>query len=174
MKLYRLQHTQFLSIQLHDAWRFFSDPYNLQRITPPWLDFSITSEISEKMYAGMIIIYRIKIMFGLPTNWITEITHVQEPIFFVDEQRFGPYRFWHYQHIFKETVKGIEMQDIVHYALPFGIIGQLINQLLIQNKINEIFNFRRQALDQIFNNLATSQKQRDKSTEVQSRKIIER
>ncbi|MER3428052.1 MAG: hypothetical protein C4334_08105 [Pyrinomonas sp.] len=150
MKIHRLHFTQRLPIGLDEAWRFFSDPRNLPVITPPWLNFRITSEIPEKMYAGLIITYRVSPLLGWPVGWVTEITHVAEPRLFVDEQRFGPYRFWHHQHIFDETPDGVEMQDIVHYALPFGPLGQLANSLVVRQKLHDIFNFRRLTLERLF------------------------
>jgi ligand-binding SRPBCC domain-containing protein len=150
MKLYRLERRQFLPVALETAWEFFSDPHNLQQITPVWLDFKITHTIPDKMVAGMIIRYRLKTLFQLPTTWITEITHVAEPYFFVDEMRLGPYRFWHHQHRFIEKSGGIEMHDTVHYALKFGLLGQILHNMIIGNKLNEIFDYRRTALEAIF------------------------
>jgi ligand-binding SRPBCC domain-containing protein len=150
MKLFRLNRIQFIPIPISDAWRFFSDPRNLQRITPPWLNFKITCDVPEQMYPGMLLTYTVKAIAGIPMNWITEITHVREPFFFVDEQRFGPYRFWHHQHRFKETDHGVEMRDIVHYALSFGLLDSMINHLFISGKLAEIFSFRKAAITQIF------------------------
>ena len=152
MKLYRLERRQILPISLEKAWAFFSDPHNLQQITPVWLDFKITHPISGKMYPGMIIRYRLKTLFQIPTTWITEITHVDAPYFFVDEMRLGPYRLWHHQHRFIEQTGGIEMQDTVHYALKFGWFGQILHNMLIRTKLMEIFDYRHAALDTIFKN----------------------
>mgnify|MGYP003732865653 CR=1 FL=1 len=102
------------------------------------------------MYAGMIITYLVRPLLNIPTTWVTEITHVRQPYFFVDEQRFGPYKFWHHQHIFREAKGGIEMEDIVSYAVPFGFIGRMVNRFIISKKIKEIFSFRSQKLEQLF------------------------
>ncbi len=150
MKLYRLERNQFLPITLQTAWTFFSDPHNLPQITPVWLDFKITNTIPAKMQSGMIISYRLKTLWGLPTKWTTEITHVVEPVFFVDEMRFGPYRFWHHQHRFTKKNGGIEMQDTVHYALKHGWLGQILHNMVIRTKLNEIFDYRQTALEAIF------------------------
>ena len=150
MKLYRLERRQLLPISFETAWAFFSDPHNLQQITPVWLDFKITNSISPKMKAGMIISYRLKTLFQLPTTWITEITHVHKPYFFVDEMRLGPYRFWHHQHRFIETTTGIKMQDTVHYALKYGWLGQILHNMVIRTKLNDIFDYRQTALEAIF------------------------
>lgn len=150
MKLYRLDRSQFLPISIETAWDFFSNPHNLQQITPVWLDFKITNRIPEKMHAGMIIRYRLKTLFRLPTTWITEITHVNEPVFFVDVMRSGPYRFWHHQHRFDEKAKGVEMLDTVNYALKFGLLGQILHDMVIGAKLMEIFDYRQTALEKIF------------------------
>lgn len=150
MKLYRLYYRQSLPVDLQTCWEFFSNPANLRDITPASLDFRITSERPELMYAGMIISYRIRPVWGLDATWITEITHVREPFFFVDEQRFGPYRFWHHQHHFRPIEGGVEMVDEVHYALPLGILGQLMNHLMVEGKLKDIFTYRRRVLEQRF------------------------
>jgi ligand-binding SRPBCC domain-containing protein len=151
MRLYRLHFRQNLPIEIRKAWDFFSNPHNLRQITPPWLNFEITSDLPESMYAGMLITYQIRPVLGIANNWITEITHVREPYYFVDEQRFGPYKFWHHQHIFKEAASSVEMDDIVSYGLPFGLLGRIMSETLVRKKLEEIFIFRRQALERIFN-----------------------
>jgi ligand-binding SRPBCC domain-containing protein len=102
------------------------------------------------MYAGMIITYLVRPLLNIPTTWVTEITHVREPNFFVDEQRFGPYKLWHHQHIFREAAGGVEMEDIVSYAVPFGFVGSIVNRLIISKRINEIFSFRKEKLTELF------------------------
>ncbi len=150
MKLYRLDRVQFLPISIETAWNFFSNPYNLQQITPAWLDFKITNTVSEKIHPGMIISYRLKTLFHMPTAWITEITHVNAPVFFVDEMRSGPYRFWHHGHRFIEKSKGVEIVDTVHYALKCGWLGQILHNMVIRAKLIEIFDYRQTALEVIF------------------------
>jgi ligand-binding SRPBCC domain-containing protein len=149
MKLHRLRFVQDLPIQIKEAWSFFSDPRNLSLITPPWLNLRITSEVPEQIYAGLIITYRVKPLLGIPVNWVIEITHVSEPYYFVDEQRFGPYRFWHHQHIFRELKSGVEMQDIIHYGLPLGPLGNIINAFIVKKRLCEMFAFRRLALERL-------------------------
>lgn len=150
MKIYQLKTKQFLPISIDKAWEFFSNPNNLSKITPPWLNFEVTSQLENKVYAGMIITYKVRPLLNIPITWVTEITHVREPNFFVDEQRFGPYKFWHHQHIFKKVDGGIEMEDIISYAVPFGFVGIIINRLIISEKINEIFSFRKEKLTELF------------------------
>jgi len=151
MKIYQHKTSQKLNISKNDAWNFFSNPANLSKITPSWLGFKVTSSLPEKMYAGLIISYLVSPVMNIPQTWVTEITHVNEPNYFVDEQRFGPYKMWHHEHIFKETSDGkILMEDIVTYAVPFGFIGRVVNKIIISKKINDIFNFRRKVLETMF------------------------
>ncbi len=151
MKIYQLKSSQIFPISLSTAWKFFSDPDNLSKITPKWLNFEITSELPRRMYAGMIISYKIRPLLNFPQSWVTEITHVNEPYYFVDEQRFGPYRMWHHEHIFTEIPDvGVEMQDIVTYIVPFGVLGRIANRLIVRKKILEIFKYRKEILQKMF------------------------
>ena len=150
MKVYQLKTKQTLPISIQQAWGFFSNPQNLSKITPPWLSFEVTSQIETKMYAGMIIAYKVTPLLNIPATWITEITHVNEPHYFVDEQRFGPYKFWHHQHIFREVYNGIEMEDIVSYSIRFGVLGRLVSRMLVTKKIKAIFDYRTEVLKAIF------------------------
>lgn len=151
MKIYQLKTSQKLPISLVKAWDFFSNPKNLSKITPNWLNFQIVSDLPEKMHAGIIIIYTVRPMLNIPTTWVTEITHIEDPFYFVDEQRFGTYKMWHHEHIFKDNGDGtITMDDVVSYVVPFGIIGRLANYFIIRNKINEIFNYRKEVLIKMF------------------------
>lgn len=146
MKIHRLHTIQRLPVALDEAWAFFSSPKNLPLITPPWLDFRITNDVPDAMYPGTIITYTIRPMLRVPVKWTTEITHADAPHYFVDEQRFGPYRLWHHQHHFRPVEDGTEVEDLVHYALPFGPLGALVHTLTIRNRLGEIFAFRRNAL----------------------------
>lgn len=151
MKIFQYKTSQKLNISKNNAWIFFSNPANLSKITPDWLSFQVTSTLPEKMYAGLIITYLVRPMLNIPQTWVTEITHISEPDYFVDEQRFGPYKMWHHEHIFKETEDGkILMEDIVSYAVPFGFAGRLVNRFIISKKINEIFDYRRKVLEEMF------------------------
>ena len=150
MKLYKLQESQVLPISLEEAWAFFSTPKNLQKITPPELDFKITSDADEPIYPGMIITYRVKPMMALSMEWVTEITQVKAPDFFIDEQRFGPYKFWHHQHRFKAVDDGVEVEDIVHYGLPLGPLGQLAHGLFVKRQLQTIFAHRTRILEDLF------------------------
>lgn len=151
MKLHVLEREQRLPIAPQTAWDFFSDARNLARITPSSMGFEVTSRLPERMYAGMIITYRVRPLLGVPVTWVTEITHVDEGRLFVDEQRFGPYRFWHHQHLFREIPGGVEMQDIIHYALPPG--AGPMRPLLVTPKLESIFDHRRTVLEKMFGTL---------------------
>lgn len=150
MKIYRLDEILNLPIPIAEAWEFLSNPASLSRITPEWMEFAVTSELPERMYAGLIITYRIRPIMGIPATWVTEITHLREPDYFVDEQRAGPYRFWHHQHILEEIDCGTAMRDIVHYALPFGLLGRMAHPFLVRPKLQRIFAFRRRKLEEMF------------------------
>nr|WP_067059780.1 SRPBCC family protein [Mucilaginibacter sp. L294] len=152
MKTYVLKFKQNIPISLDEAWAFFSSPLNLQKITPPDMRFVVTSDYTAdtKMYAGMIITYKISPLAGIKLNWMTEITHVQDRKYFVDEQRFGPYALWHHQHHFKEIAGGVEMTDILNYAIPFSIIGRLTNKVYVGKKVKDIFDYRVKAVEELF------------------------
>jgi ligand-binding SRPBCC domain-containing protein len=148
--LRRLECRQTLSLTPAAAWDFFSRPDNLARITPPDLGFVVTSQLPERMYAGMIVSYRIAPFGRLRVPWTTEITQVREPEFFVDEQRSGPYRLWHHQHHFRAVDGGVEMTDLIHYQLPFGVIGDLLAGAFVERRVAAIFAWRRQVLRELF------------------------
>ena len=158
MKSYQLNFEQFLPIPLEKAWDFFSSPLNLAKITPPEMAFTVTSnnEHAEKMYPGMIITYTVSPMFQIRLNWMTEITHVAEGKYFIDEQRFGPYQFWHHQHHFRSVPGGTIMNDILTYGLPLGPIGQLANSIFVQKKVMEIFDFRERKVTELFGAYTTA------------------
>jgi ligand-binding SRPBCC domain-containing protein len=149
MRLYTLRTEQSLALPLEEAWTFFGDPRNLQRITPASMRFEVTSNVPERIHPGLIITYRVRPLLGVPVGWVTEITHVVEPTLFVDEQRFGPYRFWHHQHHFRPIDGGVLMTDIVSYALPRGG-GPLANRWIVGPRLKEIFEHRRGVLADLF------------------------
>ena len=150
-KVHSIKTVQLIKISMDEAWDFFSSPANLQKITPEKLGFKIVSKHhGEKMYAGQIIEYYVKPLFGIPLYWMTEITHVVDKKYFIDEQRFGPYTMWHHQHHFKETPEGIEMTDIVHYKLPFGILGELAHSLFVKKQLKGIFDYRFKVVEDLW------------------------
>lgn len=148
--IHRLEATQVIPVTVAEAWSFFSDPRNLSRITPPDLDFRITSEVPTRMYEGMMITYTLRPLLGFPVRWATEITHVDEGVRFVDEQRVGPYAMWHHEHTFTPVAAGVEMRDVVHYTLPFGVLGDVAHALGVGSRVRSIFAYRRRALARRF------------------------
>jgi len=150
LKAQKLERIQFMNVTAEKAWDFFSSPMNLAEITPPWLDFRVMSEVPEKMYEGMMVQYKVHPLAGLPIWWVTEITHVNEPYFFVDEQRKGPYTLWHHEHHFKEQDGGVLMTDIVHYILPLSAISQPFIGWYVARKLDAIFDYRANMLKHLF------------------------
>lgn len=152
MKAYQLKFSQRLPIPLAEAWDFFSSPMNLAKITPPEMAFQVTSgtQLQEKMYPGMIITYKISPLLGIKLNWMTEITQVKEQEYFIDEQRFGPYQFWHHQHHFSAIDDGVEMNDILTYGMPMGIFGRMANSIFAAAELQQIFEFRKKKVIELF------------------------
>ncbi len=150
MKIYRLETIQNLPISKSHAWDFLSNPKNLKRITPDYMGFKIINGTADKIYAGQIIQYMVTPVMGIPTKWVTEITHVDDGNYFVDEQRFGPYSLWHHKHFIKAIKNGVEMKDIIDYKIPLGIIGRIAQPILVAPKLKEIFEYRKNALIELF------------------------
>ncbi|AXF55045.1 SRPBCC family protein [Salicibibacter kimchii] len=156
MKLYTLTSTQHLPISREEAWAFFSDPRQLAGVTPEDISFEMIDEMPEPLHAGMILRYRIRPFPLMQVQWVTEITHVSEGKRFVDEQRFGPFRFWLHNHRFTEIEGGVEMQDTVYYAMPFSFIGRITHQLIVRKRLEEIFSFRKKQLQAYFGQMSSS------------------
>ncbi|WP_339652457.1 SRPBCC family protein [uncultured Maribacter sp.] len=154
MKLYQLHSKQALPISKKEAWGFLSNPANLKVITPDHMGFHILSGSDRPMFPGQIIQYKVSPFPGYTTKWVTEITHVNEGNYFVDEQRFGPYALWHHKHFIKEIDEGVEMEDIIDYKIPFGILGQLAHPIIVRKQLIEIFKHREQKLNELFGTLS--------------------
>ena len=151
MAVHNLKQEQFLPVSLDEAWDFFSHPKNLAVMTPEYLNLKFTNELhGDAMYPGQVITYKVKPLLGIPLFWMTEITHVVPGKFFVDEQRFGPYALWHHQHHFETIEGGVMMTDIVHYKAPLGFLGDIAVALFIKKQLNEIFEFRRKKVTELF------------------------
>ena len=148
--IYTLTVSQRLPISLSEAWGFFSSPKNLEKITPSHMGFKITSGEPGKMYTGQIISYIVSPLPGIKTNWVTEITHVEENKFFIDEQRFGPYSMWHHEHRFEEEEGEILMTDKVSYKIPFGFLGHIAQSLFVKKQLKGIFEHRVKVLEEKF------------------------
>jgi ligand-binding SRPBCC domain-containing protein len=141
---------QFVKTDLQTCWDFFSSPANLKRITPSYMGFDVKTEVPTQMYEGLIIAYTVKPLLGIPVEWVTEITHVKDKSFFVDEQRKGPYTMWHHEHHFKAVEGGVEMTDIVSYIIPLGFLGKLVEPFLVKPKLEEIFAYRFKIVEEVF------------------------
>ena len=150
MKIYTLHKKQKLPISLDKAWEFLSNPKNLKVITPDYMSFNIVSTIDRPLYTGQIIQYIVTPLLGIKTQWVSEITYIEEKKYFVDEQMYGPYALWHHKHFVKEIPGGVELEDIIDYKVPLGLLGQLVHPFLVKPKLEEIFNYRQEKLLELF------------------------
>jgi ligand-binding SRPBCC domain-containing protein len=160
MAVYTIKTVQTIPATIDTVWDFFSSPDNLRTITPAHLCFTVISkEQSPKAYPGQIIEYRIKPILGIPLYWMTEITQVVDKEYFIDEQRFGPYAFWHHQHHFRQVDKGVEMTDLVHYKLPLWLLGDIANTVFVREQLRGIFNYRYQKTAELFGIVSSQKKE---------------
>jgi ligand-binding SRPBCC domain-containing protein len=151
MSFNQLIKTQFVPASIEEVWDFISSPKNLKEITPDYMGFDITSDnLSDKMYPGMIIRYKVRPVLGIPLAWVSEITHIVEGRYFIDEQRIGPYAMWHHQHLIEPDGDGVMMTDIISYKPPMGFLGSIANWLFIKSQLEDIFAYRKAALDKRF------------------------
>ncbi len=151
MKIKRKEWQQFIPRPVDEIWHFFSRPENLNSLTPGNMSFEILSPIAGRpMYQGMIIQYKISPFLGIKMDWVTEITHIREGEYFVDEQRFGPYAMWHHEHHFEARDGGVMMTDLLHYRIPYGPLGGLADALFVGRQVDNIFTFRKLAIEQAF------------------------
>ncbi len=151
MRIYHKKWKTIVPGEMDEVWEFFCDPDNLQRITPRYMKFEIQSDSKGiKMYPGMLILYKVSPLANIPLDWVTEITSIRHHEYFIDEQRSGPYALWHHEHRFAQVPGGVEMTDILHYAVPFGFLGRLLNNVMISSRIDHIFEYRQKAIDEIF------------------------
>jgi ligand-binding SRPBCC domain-containing protein len=154
MAIYQIHEQLELPASMEQLWDFISSPVNLKEITPDYMGFDIrTPRLPEKIYPGLMISYRVSPVLGIPMNWLTEITHVQEPHYFVDEQRSGPYALWHHEHRLTPTDRGVQMSDLVTYRLPAGPLGRLAHRIFVKKQLEGIFHYRKDALEKRFGTL---------------------
>jgi len=146
----QLTFSTFIKATPEEVWQFFSSPVNLSKITPPEMNFRILTPLPDSMYPGMMIGYHVSPFPGFRMYWLTEITQISEGRYFIDEQRSGPYRIWHHEHHFLASPGGVEMTDILTYSVPFGILGRLLDELLIGRRVDSIFRFRAQRIRELF------------------------
>ena len=149
--MYSLQSVQKVPASIDAVWAFFSDANNLKAVTPPHLNLKVTNNVfGDAVYAGQVMTYTVRPLLGIPLAWMTEITHVVEGRYFVDEQRKGPYKLGHHQHHFKAIEGGVEMTDIVHYRLPLGVLGSLAHGMVVKKELEKIFTYRYQKIVALF------------------------
>jgi ligand-binding SRPBCC domain-containing protein len=148
--MYQLKRKQLVKTDLQTCWDFFSSPKNLSVITPEKMKFTVLTEQPKTMYEGLMIAYKVSPVLGIPMGWITEIKTVQDGVFFVDEQRKGPYKIWHHEHHFEAVEGGVLMTDIVSYTLPFGFLGKLAHWLFVRKELEAIFEYRFKKVDELF------------------------
>lgn len=142
---------QSVKAGMDEVWEFFSDPANLELLTPADMHMRLAfpSE-GKRVYAGMILHYLLRPAPLFRARWIAEITHVSEKEYFIDRQLAGPFRYWHHQHHFRETGSGVELTDIINYKAPFGIVGRLADLLFIKRKLRAMFRHRQSVIKKIF------------------------
>ena len=148
--MYQLHAIQSLALTPEDAWNFLSDPGNLKVITPDTMGFHIISGDALPMFQGQIIQYHVSPFPGFKVRWVTEITHVKEGEYFVDEQRFGPYALWHHKHFLRPFGDGVLMEDVIDYKLPMGILGRLLHKPIVKKQLQKIFQYRYEKLKSLF------------------------
>ena len=150
MKIYTVHKKQQLPITVDEAWKFLSNPRNLKIITPSYMSFDIITGDEKPMFAGQIIQYLVTPILGIKTKWVSEITHFEEKKYFVDVQLYGPYELWHHKHFINKIEGGVELEDIIDYKVPLGILGQMVHPFIVKPKLEEIFNYRQQKMIEIF------------------------
>lgn len=156
MKVYKIETVQHINASIEECWDFFSSPQNLQTITPTNMSFEIEDFDGKRMYPGQIITYTLKPLLGIQMSWVTIITVSKENQYFIDEQRFGPYKLWHHKHFFEPAENGTKMTDVVHYVLPFGFLGRIMNHFVVKSKLKSIFDYRLHKIEELFNQKSIS------------------
>lgn len=151
MKIYRKEWEIVIPSTMEKVWHFFSRPENLERMMPDDMSFKILTDLNGvEMYEGMMIQYRVAPLLNIPMGWTTEITVIKKHQYFIDIQHDGPYSLWHHEHHFEPVNGGIRMTDILHYAIPFGPIGRIVNALFVDKRIEQIFSAREEKTHQLF------------------------
>lgn len=148
--MYSFKRTQKIPLSLDKAWEFLSNPKNLSLLTPKEMNMTILSGADRDMYPGQIIQYSVTPLAGIKTKWVSEITQFKKGKYFVDVQLAGPYAYWHHQHFIHEIEGGVEMEDIITYKVPFGILGKMIHPILVKPKLEAIFRYRQEQLIKLF------------------------
>lgn len=152
LMIHQLHRATVVNASLDLVWDFIATPRNLNRITPENMSFEILSDVPEVMHNGLLIEYRVNIPFFGRWRWLTEIKHIHQGHSFVDEQRSGPYKLWYHYHEVKPHLEGTEIIDRVTYQMPFGLLGDLVNAIIVKRQLNDIFNHREQVFKQLLEN----------------------
>ena len=150
MKIYTLHQKQKVPISLDEAWAFLCNPSNLSKLTPPEMHMTIISGADRPMYAGQVLQYSVTPLPGFKTKWVSEITQYEHNKYFVDDQLFGPYAFWHHKHFVHEIEGGVELEDIIDYKVPLGWLGQFVHPFLVRPKLEAIFKYRKEQMEALF------------------------
>lgn len=145
-----LKQEQLIPAPIKEVWKFFSSPYNLSKITPANLGFSIKNNPPSEIYPGLFITYTVSPLLSIPMTWVTEITHVENKKYFVDEQRVGPYKIWHHEHFFEAVGEKTLIKDLIHYKIGYGPLDLIINSLVVKPQLNEIFSYRKTAVETLY------------------------
>jgi hypothetical protein len=146
---YQLRQTQLIRVDLPTVFAFFKDPRNLDAITPPWLGFRVLEASDREVAEGTRIRYRLR-LHGIPLQWESRIAEYHENARFADTMVSGPYRTWYHQHVFRAVPEGVEIEDVVDYDLPFGLLGRLAHGVAVRRQLVAIFAYRRQRIDEVF------------------------
>ncbi|KNB60567.1 MULTISPECIES: SRPBCC family protein [Chryseobacterium] len=150
--IHQLKREQQLNCDIETAWKFFSSANNLSKITPKDMNFIVRTKMeSDEIYEGMIIDYYVSPLLGIKMDWQTEITQVNHLRSFTDFQNKGPYKLWNHFHEFIPNEKGVLIKDTVDYELPLGFLGEIAHNLFVKSKLENIFSYRFNILEQMFN-----------------------
>ena len=148
--IHRLSKSQIVPAPLEEVWAYFSTPKNLNELTPPDMKFEIIHGGEGDMFQGQLIEYIVQLMPLIKSRWLTEIAHVEDQSYFVDEQRIGPYSLWYHEHRFEAVEGGTRISDTVTYQLPFGPLGDLVHAIWVGPRLKSIFNYRRKKVQELF------------------------
>ena len=149
MRLHRLERSQHVAPPPGEAFELYADAFKLEDLTPPWLRFRVVTPPPVRMRPGTLIDYRLR-LHGIPVRWRTRIEEWQPGRLFVDVQVSGPYSLWHHTHEFKPDGRGgTVIHDLVRYAMPLGPVGALAHALVVRRDLEQIFEFRRHAVERL-------------------------
>ena len=134
---------------IETVFKFFNRPENLVKLMPPFMKFKLLTPGELTMKEGAIFDYHVAV-FGIPNRWTTYINDYKPPYYFTDIQLKGPHSYWHHVHTFKQTDRGTLVIDHIHYMLPFGILGRMVNSIVMRPIVNALFKHRTQIVSKKF------------------------